>query len=77
MLPTLGDPDLAFALGSLMVVLAVPGWLSARVDGRFPSAGLFAGVGGAVMMALAWASVPGGYVGRVPEVYYDVLGRVL
>jgi len=72
------DPDMAMALGSVLVVLSVPALLSALSEGRAPHAGGFVLVVAAGLILWAIASSPeGDSLTGLPAVMLQVLARFI
>jgi len=72
------DPDLALVGGLGLAALAVPSLLAAWADRRPPWLALVLLVTAAVLVGLAIIAKPQGYaLHDVPQVFYQVIGRVL
>jgi len=72
------DADLFFAIGIVVVVLAIPAIVSAFSDSRPPRAGAIMIMIGGGLIALAVWQKPGGYaLGDLPDIFTRVIGRWL
>lgn len=72
------DLDLIFALGLLGAAFALPAFVSAFADRRWPTAGLVLAVVGGLAVAYAIQEDSDRYtVANTPDVVVEVLGRYL
>ncbi|MDP3960866.1 MAG: hypothetical protein Q8Q26_12555 [Pseudorhodobacter sp.] len=72
------DPDLALVSGLGLAALAIPSLAAAYADRRPPWLAVVLLVTAAALVVLAIMAAPQGYaLHDVPQVFYDVIGRVL
>lgn len=72
------DTDLALVVGIIVGVFALPGVLSALIDGRPPRAAMIAIVVAGVALVYALQTKHGGYeLADIPGVFAKVIGRYL
>ena len=72
------DYDLIFVTGALLLIVAVPSFLSALLDRNMPRLSVVLIIAGGCMVGFAVISQPGAYTLRtLPDVLINIAARVL
>lgn len=70
------DTDLFLTIGSLLLLLTIPSWLSAWTEGRAPRFAALISLAAAGLIVVALTQKPGGYsFAELPELFLNVIGR--
>ena len=72
------NPDLAFVIGFVLAVFAIPSAVSAIIDGRAPRMSTVTIIVGGAFMAYAFGTQPGGYkIHDIPDIFVRVIARYI